>query len=355
MKEVELLNGPIEFDGAIDLRVRPFGVQPVRLPEAELGFHDEFTRFVACTPGSTRLRFRSTTRSLELRVSQRRIQLDEPRPAVYDLVIDGALAERRQSEAGEVIHMESGSRAGEPETDVRFNGLGEGRKEIELWLPQFASVFVSRLSIDDGAAIESAPDPRPRWIAHGSSITHCAEAAGPTDTWPAVAARLADLRLLGMGFGGSCLISAQVARVIRDEPADVISLKLGINVHPEGLLKARTFADSVHGFLSIVREGHPRTPLLVASPIFSPERENRGDAGGLSLVEMRELLRHAVERRREAGDEHITYLDGLELFGPADVANLPDGLHPDADGYRTMGERFYRMALAPGQPLALAR
>ncbi len=354
MKRVELLNGPVEFDGAIDLRVRPFGVQPVRLPAAELGFQDEFTRFVACTPGGTRLRFRSNTESLRLAVSQRRIELDEPRPAVYDLVIDGTLAERHASWGGAVIYPETALLEGTPEAEVHFDGLGTGMKLIELWLPQFASIYVSQLSVDDGAAVEAAPDRRRRWVAHGSSITHCAEAAGPTETWPAVAARLADLRLLNLGLAGSCLISSQVARLIRDEPADVISLKLGINVWSDGLLKPRTFADSFHGFVALVRDGHPRTPLLVASPIFSPEREHKRDAGGLTLTEMRELLCDAVERRRAAGDEHLHYLDGLELFGPADAGNLPDGLHPSAEGYRVIGERFYRLALAPDRPLALA-
>ena len=232
MKPVDLLNGPVEFDGAVDLKVRPYGVQPLRLPEAELAYHDEFTRFVASMPGGARLRFRSNTESLALEVRQRRVQMDEARPAVYDLVVDGELVERLSSEDGAVIHPETGSVEGDPSAELSFEGLGSGSKTIELWLPQFGSVFVSELRVDDGAAIESAADPRPRWITHGSSITHCAEAAGPTETWPAVAARLADLRLLNLGFGGSCLISSQVARVIRDQRADGISLKLGIIVHP---------------------------------------------------------------------------------------------------------------------------
>ena len=104
-----------------------------------------------------------------------------------------------------------------------------------------------------------------------------------------------------------------------------------------------------------MRDGHPETPLLVASPIYSPERETTREGGGLTLVEMRSVLRDAVACRRATGDEHIHYLDGLELFGPQDVEDLPDGIHPNASGYRTIGERFYRLALAPGRPLALVR
>jgi lysophospholipase L1-like esterase len=41
-------------------------------------------------------------------------------------------------------------------------------------------------------------------------------------------------------------------------------------------------------------------------------------------------------------------LDGLALFGPDDAGDLPDALHPNAAGYRRMGERFHAMAFAGG-------
>jgi lysophospholipase L1-like esterase len=122
-------------------------------------------------------------------------------------------------------------------------------------------------------------------------------------------------------------------------------LKLGINVWSEGMLKERTFPDSAHAMLSIIREKHPSTPIAVISPIFSPGREDDGDQGGLSLKRMRELLQAVVEARVRAGDPAIRYISGLELFGEADAPDLPDNLHPNAAGYRRMGERFHRLAL----------
>ncbi|WP_438267882.1 hypothetical protein [Kitasatospora purpeofusca] len=35
-------------------------------------------------------------------------------------------------------------------------------------------------------------------------------------------------------------------------------------------------------------------------------------------------------RPGRARDRHLHYLDGRELLGPADVDDLPDGLHPSA-------------------------
>jgi lysophospholipase L1-like esterase len=171
------------------------------------------------------------------------------------------------------------------------------------------------------------------------------EADGPTGGWPQVAAALANLRVVNLGWGGSCLLSGLVARMIRDTPADAIVLKLGINVHPEGMLKERTFLDSAHAMISIIREKHVATPIQIISPIYSPPREEHGDKGGLSLKRMRELLEGVVEARVRTGDGAIGYLSGLELFGPADAHDLPDELHPNTAGYRRMGERFHALRL----------
>ena len=123
-------------------------------------------------------------------------------------------------------------------------------------------------------------------------------------------------------------------------------LKLGINVWGEGQLKERTFLDSAHSMLSIIREKHAATPVCVVSPIFSPGREDEGQGGGLTLKRMRELLQAVVAARVSAGDDAIRYLCGLELLGEADAADLPDDLHPHTAGYRRMGERFHALMLS---------
>jgi lysophospholipase L1-like esterase len=189
-------------------------------------------------------------------------------------------------------------------------------------------------------------------VFHGSSISHCMEADGSSGAWPAVAAALGDLRLVNMGWAGSCLISGLAARAIRDQGADGIVLKLGINVHGGGALKERTFLDSAHAMISIIREKHAATPLMIVSPIFSPPREDEGDAGGLSLKAMRALLEDVVAARRRAGDGHVSYLSGLALFDAPDAPDLPDALHPNAAGYRRMGERFHAQVLKDGRWLA---
>jgi hypothetical protein len=198
------------------------------------------------------------------------------------------------------------------------------------------------------------------------------EASSPTGTWPVVAARLANVELLNLGLGGNCHLDQFVARTMRDAAADVLSLKVGINVVNMDSLRERTFAPALHGFIDTIREGKPNAPFLITSPIFCPSAEERPGptipdasgkfvtlpghdeirAGCLSLQQMRAIIRDVVEGRRKAGDANLHYLDGLELFGTADAADLPDDLHPNGPGYARMGQRFNALAFAEGRPLA---
>lgn len=253
------------------------------------------------------------------------------------------------------MSVETGATAGDEAAQVVFANLSGNDKQIELWLPQFASVRMTDLRIDDGAGIRPWPDVRQRIVFHGSSITHCAEAAGPSDAWPAVAARIAGVRHLNLGWAGSCLLSGLAARIIRDQSANAIVLKLGINVSDNGMLKERTFTDSVHAMLAIVREKHPRVPIALVSPIISPPRETESSAGGLGLTQMRAILEAVARTWTDRGDNNLHYLSGLALFNEADIDDLPDLLHPNAAGYIRMGERFHAEMLAPGKPLALPR
>jgi hypothetical protein len=234
---------------------------------------------------------------------------------------------------------------------------------VEVWLPQDCVVELRELRVADGATVAPQTSSRRRWVHHGSSISHCLEALRPTETWPAIAARLADVDVQNVAFAGQCMLDQTVARTMRDLPADFISIKAGINIVNGDTMRERTFGPALHGFLDTVRDGHPTTPLALLSPIFCPSAEEhpgptilRRDGrfsvvdrpkelstGALTLRRIRELAAEVVRARRNAGDANLYLIDGLQLFGPDDAGDLPDDLHPNPDGYRRMGERFHAL------------
>ena len=213
-------------------------------------------------------------------------------------------------------------------------------KVIELWLPQGGTFRLRGLTLSANAGLTAAEDRRPRWIVYGSSITHCRGAASPTQTWPAVVARERGLHLTCLGYGSNCQLDTMVARMMRDLPADYLTMKVGINVYSVNGLSPRTFRPAIIGFVQIVRERHPDTPFAVVSSILSRPREDTPNAVGFTLRTMRDEVAEAVAALRAHGDRHVHYIDGLRIMGPEQADLIPGDAHPSAEGYVVMGRRF---------------
>ena len=357
----------VEAVGAFDFDERDSGLSPRRLPPWTRRQLPPFVDIMARMPSGVRLRFATDSRRVGLSFLTTTMVLPgrARRPVVCNLETAGRLS-TMASLRGNALKVDPTRtdgfelERGDPDTLV-FPDLEEGTKTCELWLPHNAYVELRSLVIDDGATVAAAPaDTRPRWIHHGSSISHCMEAEEPGLTWPAVAARHAGMSLTSLGFGGQCHLDQFVARTMRDAPADVVTVKAGINVVNMDSMRERVFVPALHGFLDTLREGKPDTPIAVVSPIYCPSAEARPGptipnaegrfvtvdgfeehrVGCLTLTRIRELIAEAVEARRAAGDAALHYVDGLELFGSEDAGDLPDDLHPNPAGYVRMGERF---------------
>lgn len=377
MKGVPLDELPVV--GALDRDVTADGVVFRRSPDwARPQITDPAQTLMVTMPAGVRLAALTGSRALELDLMLTGVQLaGMPAYAVaVDLVVDGEL--RRSQTVDDrttILVRRDGSiefLPGGPVT-VRFDDLpGDDSVPVEVWLPHGAVTELRAVRVDDGTSLRPAPQPARRWVHHGSSISHCLEAPSPTATWPALVARQAGVDLLNLAVAGQCQLDQHVARTIRDAPADAISVKAGINVVNGDTMRERTFGPALHGFLDTIREGHPTAPLLVVTPIICPEAEDHPgptllgedgrfhvaprprelSTGALTLRRTREIAGQVVAARRAAGDSALHLLDGLSLFGPDDADDLPDGLHPNPDGYRRMAERFHRQVFGPGGPFA---
>ena len=374
--------GPELLRGALDTTPGPAGLLPHRLPPAARARNtDPQLAGAESQPSGVRVVFRTAATVVELETVRTRIGLvGAPlRPdGAYDLLVDGRPAGSAATTGGRLHMIDPATGAGKatdgPAGSVRFPLPGRDAL-VEIWLPHNELTEVVALRTDAPLAPVPAGEQRV-WLHHGSSISQGSNAAGASTTWAAVAARAAGVELLNLGFSGSCLLDPFVARAIRDTPADMISLKLGINVVNADLMRVRAFGPAVHGFLDTIRDGHPDTPLLVVSPVLCPIHEDTpgplapdvsdgtlrfratGDpaevaAGRLTLRVVREQLA-AVLAARAAEDPHLSHLDGRELYGEADAAELPlpDALHPDAATHERMGERFAARVFGAGGAFA---
>ncbi|HZE38232.1 MAG TPA: SGNH/GDSL hydrolase family protein [Stackebrandtia sp.] len=370
---------PSMIRGAVEIERTPRGLTPHRLPRwARRQIPDRFMVQTSAESAGVRLSVRTAAETIEVDVQARRIADDADTPfppSVYEITSGATVVASAKAVAGSrfvfTFERPSGDIVAGPDATVRFEGLGTGaERDLELWLPYHDHVELLGLRAD--APVSPAHhNGGVWWLHHGSSISHGYRAATTTGTWPVVAALRAGARLTNLSFSGNAMLDPFTARTIRDTPADLITLKVGVNLVSGDVMRVRGFRPAVDGFLDTIRDGHPDTPIVFVSPIWcepvessagptiqDPTRDEEWsvaagteadtDDGKLSLRVIRAELASIVERRRGDGDRYLRYLDGLSLYGERDAAAmpLPDNLHPGPDVQRLIGERFADRVLA---------
>ena len=232
-----VITTPITADllrGALDLERTERGVLPHRLPAwARRQYDDPQLEMVESQPSG--VRWSSAPRDaieLDTRPTKRVYTGAPPRPdGVYDVLVDGQLVDQASGRAATC--SPSTSRPEPPSTSparpARSASTGCRRDEdVEIWLPHDETTELVALRTD--APIEPAAD-----RAGGSGCTTAARSATAQRDQPdrhlgRPRRRAAGVELINLGFGGSALLQPFVARTMRDTPADLISVKLGINM-----------------------------------------------------------------------------------------------------------------------------
>lgn len=316
------------WHGAVTVEDLPDGgVRPWRVPHPDPRFdiglvHDG-------TPAGVRLVASTTATALAITV---RVEVSDPCPV--DVVIDGTVQARLRLEPSD----DQWGREGLAQVSVRAE-LPAGDKRVEIWLPQYGCTGVLAVSFDaDAFPVEPTG---PRWITYGSSITMCRQADGPATAWPSRVALRSGYDLLNLGYAGQALMDPPIARLIRDTPADLISLCLGINVQAQGSHTARSLLPAVMGFVETVLDGHPEVPVLAISPLsVRPERDVPG-ASGLTVSAIRDIVTDALTRVIEHRPApHLRLVDGRTILGPDELDLLADTVHPTDAGCAVIADRI---------------
>ena len=394
MSPAALVTTPVTADllrGALEVEATARGVLPHRLTRAARRQNTDPGLALAETqPSGVRLavRTRATVVELEAHATRRAfVGAPAPSPGVYDLLVDGRPTAQGHVSGGSTlsIDMTTGSTTAH-RGRARHGALrGPARRTTR---PSRSGCRTPRSPRSSRCAptprVEPAPaSDRPVWVHHGSSVSHGSNAASPSTTWPAVAARLGGVDLVNLGFGGGALLDPFTARAIRDTPADLLSVKVGINVVNLDAMRLRAFVPAVDGFLDTIREGHPddAAPGGHAAAVPHPRghprpgrprcggagrgpgalprhgRPGRGAAGRLTLRVIRRGPRRRSSRAARPTTPTSTSSTGSALYGEADHVDhpLPDALHPDAATHQFVGERFAATVFRDDGPFGAAR
>lgn len=361
--------------GAVEIDDAEGRVKPLRLPVwTRTQCPEPVLELMSQMSAGVRIGFRTNATRLTIIAQLTGLQfVGKPRRAiVLDLVLNGQAYAQRVVNDGHTLCVDPATEPPRVQfvpggiSHIDFDDLPAGEKSIEIWLPQSAICALECVTFDVNARVEVLA-PRRRWVHYGSSISHGMDASSPSCVFTAIAAAKAGFDLTSLGFAAQCMIDGFVARTIRDLNPDLITVKLGINVVAADAMLQRIFVPLVHAFIDTIRETLPLTRIGIISPVSCPMLEH--EAGPLVLAadgyrpaefrrptadehlcldRVRALLAALVAQRRKGGDQRLVYLDGRAIFGPADAADLDDGLHPNARAQLYMGDRFHTALFGGG-------
>lgn len=227
--------------------------------------------------------------------------------------------------------------------------LGEGTARLRLaadgvttiHLPEGMRPWIVAVRGVDGS-VEPAPR-RPRWIVYGDSVAEGWVASEPALAWPAIAAREHGLDHLNLGYAGAARGELATAEQIGELDADVLTVAHGTNCWtrtPHSVDQVRADADA---FLTVLRQDHPTTPIVVVSPVIRPDAEATPNRLGATLADLRGAIEGIVEVRMAEGDHRLTLVRGGDLLA---AEQLGDGIHPDDDGHATIADAVGRAVIA---------
>ena len=228
-------------------------------------------------------------------------------------------------------------------------GLGDGVARLPLAPDEPTIVYLPegmRPTVLEVAGIGGDIEPAPRqsrWVVYGDSVAEGWIASSPAAAWPAIAGREQGLDVVNLGYAGAARGEIASAEQVAKLEADVITICHGTNCWTRTPHSVGMFRETAAAFLGIVRQEHPRTPILVVTPVVRPDAEQTPNRLGATLADLRGAMERVVNERAAGGDEQLRLISGLDLIT---AEHLGDGMHPDDDGHRRMAATVGAVARA---------
>ncbi len=205
---------------------------------------------------------------------------------------------------------------------------GEPGRPAIVYIPEGMKPVIAGIE-GVGGQIEPAPR-QPRWVCYGDAVTQGWLASSPAQAWPAVTARKLGLDLCNLGYAGSARTDTATAVTIADTAAELVSISIGADNWGRFPHTPALCVEEMRALITLVRAGHPNTPIVILSPLVRPEAEDMPNRLGSTLTELRIAIEEAVRERMISGDVRLHLVEGSTVVN---VADLSDGRYPGDDGH----------------------
>lgn len=212
--------------------------------------------------------------------------------------------------------------------------LQPSMRQYRLYLPLYNGVTEVQIGIPEATSMAKAPpapaDRSQPIVFYGTSVVQGGCASRPGMTHSAILGRRLDRPIVNLGFSGNGRAETEVARLLAEIEAAVFVIDTVPNM-TEAQVQER-----IVPFVTAVREGQPRSPIVVVEHFAYPAEElvvwMPGLAGELNL---------ALERCMK--ELHARGIDGLHVFKPGhwtgdDGEGTVDGTHSTDLGFIRMAD-----------------
>jgi lysophospholipase L1-like esterase len=222
-----------------------------------------------------------------------------------------------------------------PDNEAEFAASeksAEGDVWYRLYLPLYNGVKSVEIGVPEGSEF-GFYNPKaypPQIVVYGTSITQGGCAARPGMAYPSILGRRLDAEFINLGFSGNGQTEPELATLLAELAPAAFVIDSLPNLTPEML------AERMPKFIEIIRERHPRTPiLLVQNPLYPtiPFVALTRD----KVTKANEILAQIYADRVAAFDQQITLVPACDLAADGGETTV-DGVHPTDVGFLRLAD-----------------
>lgn len=209
--------------------------------------------------------------------------------------------------------------------------LGEGEKNVTVYLPWTASCVLRSVALDDGATL--APIEKScKMLMFGDSITQGYVAQDSAATYASIVADALDAHAINKGIAGEKFFPT-LARLKDDIEPDYITVAYGTNDWASHTLEQ--FDSNCKEFYTALSNNYPNAKIFALAPIWRT---------GYDTAQTAFPFFHVVEHFEKvtASLPNVTVINCFEFVPAEEDCFFPDLLHPNDRGFSFYAENLLK-------------
>lgn len=308
--------------GAVHMEEKEDGIHFHRFTEPQAEFYKQ-RNFAANVPATAGVRFRLRTDSRRLYLKIDTKLCGTRNYFALDVFVNGKTLGSIQNYVERELprrYTDHSLSVGEFEQEFQ---LGEGEKELCIYLPWNMVTVLQEFSLDDGASIIPVK-PERKLLCFGDSITQGYDALHPSRRYTAQVADYLGMEEINKGIGGE-KYQPELAAMKDDFSPALITVAYGTNDWRHRTKEE--FEEKCRGFYKNLVSTYPDTPILAITPLWRTIQERQNfDCGPFRGI-------HEAICKHTADLPNVTVIDGFDIVPHYSDYFADLTLHPNGAGY----------------------